>query len=251
MFIYKITNNINGNSYIGLDGGIVSDLKRWKNHIESVKYRETNMPIHHAMKKHGIENFSIEVLETCKNTEHLIEREIFWIEKLNTYHNGYNATRGGQYQPLNSKETRKKKSLAAINYNKNRWASSSLEDRKEHGRKVRLGISKEEKIKRKNRAKAQWNDPEHHKTASLSMKKRANEPHRIMVANHNLQNINNNKKWKLTNPDGDVYLTEDLPKFCKKHVLVYGCMTAVARRLKKGLNTNGHRGWYCNNDTTL
>ena len=44
------------------------------------------------MRKYGIENFSIELIEETSNPE---EREIFWIENKNSYHNGYNATLGG------------------------------------------------------------------------------------------------------------------------------------------------------------
>jgi len=44
------------------------------------------------MRKYGIEHFSIELLEETNNPS---EREIYWIEKLDTFHNGYNATKGG------------------------------------------------------------------------------------------------------------------------------------------------------------
>ena len=49
------------------------------------------------MRKYGIENFTIEVLEECYSREQLNEREIFWIAKLNCKHpNGYNLTDGGE-----------------------------------------------------------------------------------------------------------------------------------------------------------
>lgn len=44
------------------------------------------------MQKYGIGHFHIELIEETNNPE---EREIYWIEKLNTYQNGYNATKGG------------------------------------------------------------------------------------------------------------------------------------------------------------
>ena len=44
------------------------------------------------MRKYGLENFSIEILEETNKPE---EREIFWIEQKNSYRNGYNATLGG------------------------------------------------------------------------------------------------------------------------------------------------------------
>ena len=51
-----------------------------------------NRPLYRAMRKYGIEHFSISLIEQTEQPE---EREIFWIEQLNTYHNGYNATLGG------------------------------------------------------------------------------------------------------------------------------------------------------------
>ena len=44
------------------------------------------------MRKYGIENFEISLIEETNNPE---EREIFWIKQSNSYKNGYNATLGG------------------------------------------------------------------------------------------------------------------------------------------------------------
>lgn len=46
------------------------------------------------MNKYGIEHFFIEQLEEC-NESIVNEREQYWIQKLDTYNNGYNATLGG------------------------------------------------------------------------------------------------------------------------------------------------------------
>lgn len=45
------------------------------------------------MNKYGIEHFHIKLIEECNNPE---EREKYWIEKLDAYHNNYNATKGGE-----------------------------------------------------------------------------------------------------------------------------------------------------------
>lgn len=44
------------------------------------------------MRKYGVKNFHIELIEETDNPE---EREVYWINKLDTYKNGYNATFGG------------------------------------------------------------------------------------------------------------------------------------------------------------
>ena len=46
------------------------------------------------MLKYGIENFTIELLESVEHSL-LSEREKYWIDYKNTLHNGYNATYGG------------------------------------------------------------------------------------------------------------------------------------------------------------
>lgn len=53
------------------------------------------MAIKKAIHKYGRKNFTIEVLEECK-VEELNEKEIYYIEKYNTYNKGYNSTKGGQ-----------------------------------------------------------------------------------------------------------------------------------------------------------
>jgi hypothetical protein len=44
------------------------------------------------MRKYGIENFHIELIEETDKPE---EREIYWIEQKRSFKNGYNATMGG------------------------------------------------------------------------------------------------------------------------------------------------------------
>lgn len=86
--IYKITNKVNGKSYIGQTRYTIEF--RWRQH----QHKKDNTYFHNAIKKYGIDNFSIEVLEEC-NVEDLNSREIFYIAKYDTFHNGYNLTLGG------------------------------------------------------------------------------------------------------------------------------------------------------------
>lgn len=94
--IYKITNKINGKSYIGQSTNIA---KRWSHHLavaQNDKYSQQQWYIHRAIRKYGKENFIFEVLEECPK-ELLNEREIYWIAKFDTYNNGYNLTLGGTF----------------------------------------------------------------------------------------------------------------------------------------------------------
>lgn len=92
-YIYKITNQITGKSYIGKT--LKSVNERWKEHCHDYKrQRCEKRPLYNAMNKYGIENFFIEEIEQCQDDE-VSNREIYWIRYFNTYHNGYNATKGG------------------------------------------------------------------------------------------------------------------------------------------------------------
>lgn len=92
-YIYCITNQINGKQYVGKT--TVSITKRFQEHCrDSKKERCEKRPLYDAMNKYGIENFTVEQIIQCEPDE-LDSYEKLFIEKLNTYHNGYNATRGG------------------------------------------------------------------------------------------------------------------------------------------------------------
>lgn len=93
-YIYKITNDVNGKTYVGKT--VFSLEKRFQEHIQdSSRERCKDRPLYRAMNKYGIQHFHIELLEECPIDDDLNEREIYWINKLNSYHYGYNATYGG------------------------------------------------------------------------------------------------------------------------------------------------------------
>ena len=80
MFIYQITNQINGKRYIGLT---TQTLRRRWNHHKCV------LPF---IKKYGAENFTIEQIDTASSIEELKQKEIEWIAKLKPE---YNQSKGG------------------------------------------------------------------------------------------------------------------------------------------------------------
>lgn len=92
--IYKITNILNGHSYIGQS---VNIEKRWIKEKSSAFNKNDiayNYPLSKALRKYGVENFIFEVIEEC-SSEILNDREKFWINYYNTFYNGYNQTLGG------------------------------------------------------------------------------------------------------------------------------------------------------------
>ena len=90
-YIYRIYNDINEKSYIGLTTNTVET--RWKKHLTNsafVKYH-----LYDAMRLYGIEHFFIEMIENVED-KYLAEREQYWIQYYDSFHNGYNETQGGE-----------------------------------------------------------------------------------------------------------------------------------------------------------
>lgn len=82
--IYKITNLLNNKCYVGQSRNI---YRRWQAH----RYANDHYPIHVAMKKYGVENFSFEILEEC-SVDELNDKESYYIQKLQPE---YNCDGGG------------------------------------------------------------------------------------------------------------------------------------------------------------
>lgn len=90
-YIYKIENDINGKIYIGKTE--FSIKKRFKEHCnDAFRERNEKRPLYMAMRKYGIEHFHISLIEETNDPE---KREVYWIEKEQSFKKGYNATMGG------------------------------------------------------------------------------------------------------------------------------------------------------------
>ena len=100
--IYVITNLINNKQYVGLSKDC---HKRWADHYNksytSNRKDDLEKALYKAMKKYGRDNFSFQIIEECSEDK-LAEREIYWIEQLNSYEKGYNETRGGDISGPNN-----------------------------------------------------------------------------------------------------------------------------------------------------
>ena len=93
MIIYLITNTLNGKKYVGQT---VQPLqKRMRAHRWISSSTQKNMPIAHAIQKHGWSNFEVEVLCNCNSQEELNEKEVFYSRLHNTMSpDGYNLRVG-------------------------------------------------------------------------------------------------------------------------------------------------------------
>jgi len=105
MIIYKITNKINGMTYVGQTKNTIDD--RVACHLGNFTY------LGKALRKYGLQSFDISVIDFAKTREELSEKEKYWIKILNCKApGGYNLTAGGDGMFCPSEETRNKMSEA-------------------------------------------------------------------------------------------------------------------------------------------
>ena len=102
--VYKITNKITGDFYIGSSKNI---KKRWVTHKSPSTHKQhPNSKLYKSMAQYGLGNFIFEVLE---ETDNLKEREQYWIKQLSPTYNdryadGYNIKRCKETNRRRSKE---------------------------------------------------------------------------------------------------------------------------------------------------
>lgn len=132
--IYKTTNLINGKIYVGQHKTSADD-----------GYLGSGKILKLAIKKYGKENFKREILEFC-NLSNVDNREIYWINNLNSVNEGYNITEGGYGgKGLFGKNN--------SNY-ENKWNNKQ----REHLRQLNLGKKLTEETKKKIRKWASENE---------------------------------------------------------------------------------------------
>jgi len=84
--VYKITNVLNGVSYVGQTKNDIKE--RWWHHLEK---KEGGSFLKRAIQSFGKDNFKIEILTQCESKKEALKLESQYILKYNTLHpNGYN-----------------------------------------------------------------------------------------------------------------------------------------------------------------
>lgn len=104
--VYKVTNTVNGNIYIGQTKMPLG--KRWSKHCSDAR-AGAGWILAAAIRKHGKEAFTVDVVEECADKETLNAAEVAWILKLRPV---YNACAGGGGLGAPTAEVRAKISAA-------------------------------------------------------------------------------------------------------------------------------------------
>lgn len=208
MFIYLVTNKVNGKRYVGQT--TVSVQSRWTRHCWASAVVK-NMPIATAIKKYGKENFTVETLAECASQEALDAAELHFATELNTFSpHGYNL-RAGRGRGSVSAEFREKMRQAALG------KKASPETRRRLSQ-VHLGVRQTAETRQKL--------SEHNKG------KRASD----LCYQRSVEATA--KTYELVNPTGYRVCFTNMRKLCRQHGLSPHKMSEVVN----GKRTQ-HKGW--------
>jgi group I intron endonuclease len=95
MVVYIVRNTVNAKVYVGCTTRTIR--KRWNGHKSNARLSTGTSLLHRAIRKHGVDKFSIDIVEVCQSVDEMYMREAHWVKALGTRSpNGYNLTDGGE-----------------------------------------------------------------------------------------------------------------------------------------------------------
>lgn len=107
--IYRIYNTTTNKSYIGSTWK--SFKSRWKQHLSKLdNNKHHSHEMQNAFNKYGTDSFVCEILEIVTDRCKLLDREAYYIEKYDSYNNGYNENPTPSSSPMLNKSSCKKSS---------------------------------------------------------------------------------------------------------------------------------------------
>ena len=92
--IYKITNTVNGMVYVGQTKRPLHT--RWIAHCCAANKAYMTYKLQKAILEHGRDKFTIEQIDSAETKDEANEKEVYWIDRLDSIKNGYNSARGGK-----------------------------------------------------------------------------------------------------------------------------------------------------------
>lgn len=210
MYVYKILNKKNGESYIGKTSDNIET--RFKRHCYLARCGVATH-LYSAIRKYGEENFTIELVEKTKQ-DLLNEREKYWISQLQPK---YNMTKGGDGGDTSS-------SQLYVEYMRIRSELVKGKNNPFYGKKH----TEETKRKLSETMKGRRISTEHKKKISVAQtgKKMSSESIKKRVDK-------NSKIWHLTDPTGNKITVKNLNEFCRQNGLDQRNMTRMYNGLQK------------------
>ena len=134
-FIYMYTAP-NGKRYVGQTVQLEKRMMQHSTQALNPNCASYDCAFHRAIRKYGIENFKFEILEENIPRTMLDEREIYWINEMNSFgKNGYNLTLGGRGNLGREWSEEQRKRLSEMNTGKNLGHVVTEETRRKIGLK--------------------------------------------------------------------------------------------------------------------
>ena len=257
MLVYRLISPVN-KSYIGFTEKTIDHrLNQHKNDVNRFDF-----DLHRALRKYPIEDWTVEILEECETRQEMEDRERFYIEKFDTYRNGYNMTLGGD--GMDSKSASEKRKAYFKTKKGKEWKKELSKKWSENNPGMDwTGRHHSEESKRKmseaNKGKT-WEDSRK-KEWSKIVKKRwkkgvydnrpppteeSNRKRSIKLQGHpaykKQQQVVSQlmeKEWIVTFPDGHEEHITNLRQFCFAHNLDTGNL----QRTQPGGNQKQHKGY--------
>ena len=92
-YVYIIKNKVNNLVYVGVTK--ININTRFHQHTKPSTLIKRHYKLQLAFKELGVENFYCELLEEV-NEKEMFDKEVYYIKKYDSFHNGYNSTPGGK-----------------------------------------------------------------------------------------------------------------------------------------------------------
>lgn len=205
MYIYKITNNLNGKFYIGQT--VRTPEVRWERHkSDALGDRHLDTHFARAIRKYGPENFTVETIDTASSQEELTKKEHDWIVKTRAAEEGYNETSAIEKCGGNTYESKTEEELKCI---------------AEKIRKTKLGGNNPNSTKVK--CKDVTTGEEFHFDSQTEMQKFFNAPNHLFISRRCLGQIKSlyKKRWLISYEDGEIVAKDPVGKGSDKAVSVH------------------------------
>lgn len=256
MVVYKTTNLVNNNFYVGKDS------------YNNPTYLGSGVILHHAIKKYGKENFKKEILEEATSLKDLADKEIKWIAKLNPSYNIQPGGTGGDslsnhpdrekliqkrienysdYARHIASKTHKGKTITEEHKNlirkkaKHKFKKCKLID--PHGNVVKIKNGIRHFCKENNldysAIKRLFNEKlEHHRGWRLNKKKYLNKS----FDETEFFNRKFCRNYCLQSPSGKIYKGTNLKQFCQENKLQYSLVNKLLNKNYRN-GVNDYKGW--------
>lgn len=252
--IYKVQNLLNQKCYIGFTS---QGEVRWSDHCNRarVKARKHHSHFHRALIKYGIENFQFEIIYMSRDVEHCKNvMEGYFIQKYNSFDEGYNRTRGGEgtigrkctqaaRDRMSAAQKGLKLGVKLTQEHRNKIGDAVRGERngfygKKHSKEFKSQKSQSMMGERHRYYGKSFSEEHRRKISEAHLGKRFSDESKLKMAKAK------SKIYEIVHPTGQIEIIKNMSTFCREHNLNHGRMFQVAKGKE-----NHHKKFLCSQIT--